>query len=85
MLDLWSEATGKDAVFVQISPEDYEKLWPFWGTEMAIMYRFWEKAGQNSWTAVGEDVITIEQLGLEHSDFVSTKDAMLTHDWDQLC
>lgn len=85
MLKMWSEATGKDAVHVQISMEDYEKLWPVWATEMAAMYMWWQHEGVALWAARDEKVVTLQDLGLKKEDLVSTKDAMLTQDWDALC
>lgn len=85
MLELWSEATGKAAAFVQISLDDYEKLWPSWGTEMALMYLWWDKAGRDCWVVPGEECLTVQDLGLDKSDFVSTRAAMLTQNWDDLC
>lgn len=85
MLKMWSEATGKDAIHVQISMEDYEKLWPVWATEMAAMYMWWEHEGEALWALRSEKVVSLEDLGLNKQDLVSTKEAMLTRDWDALC
>ncbi|KAK5046776.1 hypothetical protein LTR84_007129 [Exophiala bonariae] len=85
MLKMWSEATGREAIHVQISMEDYEKLWPMWATEMAAMYLWWQHEGEALWAARDEEIIGLEDLGLKKEDLVSTKQAMLTQDWDTLC
>ncbi|OQV09346.1 hypothetical protein CLAIMM_13476 [Cladophialophora immunda] len=85
MLKMWSEVTGKDAVHVQISMADYEKLWPVWATEMAAMYMWWQHEGQALWAPRETELVTLDDLGLTKQDLVSTKQAMQTKDWDALC
>ncbi|KIY02266.1 uncharacterized protein Z520_02404 [Fonsecaea multimorphosa CBS 102226] len=85
MLEVWSKATNKESAFVQISLDDYEKLWPRFGTEMALMYLWWMHAGGNPWVPNGEELLRVKDLGLSEKDFVLTKDAILYHNWDELC
>lgn len=85
MLEIWSEVTGRPSAFVQISWDDYIKLWPVIGLEMALQYRWWEHEGRNPWVEDGVELVTVKQLDLKETDFVLTKDAMLAQDWDQLC
>jgi len=78
ILDTWSEVTGKKTEYVEISLEDYDRLWPMWGLEMGIMLKFWEEAQEKSWT--GEEVITKEELGLDFP-LVGIKEAFAALDW----
>lgn len=79
LLDDWSAVTGKETEYVQISLEEFNRLWPMWGLEMGAMLKFWEEAKEKSWS--GEEVITKEDLGLEFP-WVTIKQAFGTFDWN---
>ncbi len=85
LLQLWSEATGKQAEYLEVAPEDYERLWPHGGKEMSMMLRFWEEAGGLSWTGdgllTGEKLLAKEHLGIRKSDLVGVKEAFQNIDW----
>jgi len=62
ILKSWGQITGKETEYVEISLEQYDRLWPGWGREMGTMLKFWEEYGDRSWT--GEEFITKEGLGI---------------------
>ena len=78
LLENWSAATGKPSVYVQTSLEDFDSVWPMWGHEMGIMMKFWEEAGEKSWS--GEEVLTKEDLGIKEV-LVGSKEAFSRIDW----
>ncbi|KAE9373352.1 putative NmrA-like family domain-containing protein 1 [Stipitochalara longipes BDJ] len=62
LLEYWSEATGKEAEYVQISLEEYDRLWPKWGLEVGQDLKCWAEFGAESWGS--EKWIGREELGL---------------------
>ncbi|PVH78512.1 NmrA-like family protein-like protein [Cadophora sp. DSE1049] len=79
LLKSWSEVTGKDSEYVQVTLEEFDSLWPKWGLEMGEMLKYWEEFGDKSWS--GEELVTKEDLGIEFP-FVTIKQAFGTFDWD---
>lgn len=65
ILKAWSRATGKEAEYVEVSMEAFDRLWPMWGKEMGSMLKMWEDLRENSWG--GEEVITKEDLEITQS------------------
>jgi hypothetical protein len=84
LLNTWTEVTGKPAEYVEISLEDFDRLWPLWGREMGIMLKFWEEAGEKSWSVEGEKLLTREDLGIEGTKLVGIKEALASFDWSDL-
>lgn len=62
MLEMWSQATGRDAVFVKCSDEEYKAIWGPLGKEMVDQMRFGEEVP--GWLE-GYDVLGMEELGLK--------------------
>jgi hypothetical protein len=62
LLEYWSEITGKETEYVQISLEEYDRLWPMWGMEVGRELRCWSEFGAKSWGS--EKWIGREELGL---------------------
>ncbi|KAI9696698.1 MAG: hypothetical protein M1836_005060 [Candelina mexicana] len=85
LLSLWSVVTGKQAEYVEVSREDFERLWPHGGKEMGLMLRFWEEAGGLSWSGeglvTGDRLLAKEHLGLTKRDLVGVKEAFEQMDW----
>lgn len=79
LLKSWSEVTGNEAEYVQVTLEEFDRLWPMWGLEMGEMLKYWEEFGNKSWS--GEKLITKEDLGIEFP-FVTIKQAFGTFDWE---
>ncbi|KAK0106285.1 hypothetical protein ONS96_003925 [Cadophora gregata f. sp. sojae] len=78
---IWGQTTGKNTMYVEIaSVEEYDKLWPVWGTEIGLMMKFWEIAGKGAWS--GEGVVTKEDLGLSEEMFVDSKETFRKMSWD---
>ncbi|GME52724.1 hypothetical protein VE03_03405 [Neofusicoccum parvum] len=64
MLQDWSEVTGKPAIFVEVSPETFEKLWGIPGREIAQQFQFGEHI--DDWYANTEGrFVTQEELGIK--------------------
>lgn len=49
MLKKWSDLTGSPSVYVKVTLEEYDKLWPMWGREVGLNLQFSESAGDDSW------------------------------------
>jgi hypothetical protein len=64
-LEIWSQVHGKPAHHAKVDRKAYDKLFPHWGEEIAIMMDFFEVAGEDSWFppgALGKDDLGIEGL-----------------------
>lgn len=83
MLQDWSEVTGKKAVYVQTSLEDYNNVWPVWGLEMGIMLKLWDEITDKSWTDEG-GVVTKDDLRIDTKNLAGFKGAMAEMDWTAL-
>lgn len=65
LLDAWSRANGGvKTEYVQISLDDYDRLFPAWGGEMGIMLKFWEDFDDQSWTGE-EGILSRDDIGVE--------------------
>jgi hypothetical protein len=83
----WAKHTGKtdQTALVQISLDDYEMLWPKWGTEMGLMLKLWGVVKDQSWTvATGEPLLKAADLGLSQKDFVLPGQAWQAMDWSSI-
>ena len=86
-LQVWARESGKtdQTAFVQIKLEDYEVLWPKWGTEMGIMLEWWGVAKDQSWSVpTGEPLLKAADLGLSEKDFVMPGEAWKGMDWSSV-
>ncbi len=73
---MWGEVKGKETLFVTVSLENFEKLWPGWGTELGLMFKFWEEAGEKSWSGE-EGVVTAGDLGIgKESGLIGMREAL---------
>ncbi|KAI2919195.1 hypothetical protein CBS147320_8649 [Aspergillus niger] len=79
VLKLWSEVSGKPAEYVAVSLEHYDKLWPKWGLEVGLMFKYWEVAGEKSWTSPDEQVLTSKDLKI--TGLVGMKEVFAEIDW----
>lgn len=81
ILKTWGEVTGNETEYVEISLEQFDRLYPLWGQEMGIMLKFWEEVAEKSWS--GEEFLTGNDLGVA-GPFVGLKEALGTFDWSDL-
>lgn len=81
MLKIWSKITGKPAVFLQISLDDYNRLWPKRGREVGLMIQFWERAQEKSWAIEG--LLTSKDLGIADK-LVGLESVFSGLDWSKL-
>jgi len=63
MLKVWSKVTGKEAVTVQGTPEEYDRLWPVVGEEIGKQFLWHTEV--SDWTQDGKAFVSKEQLGIE--------------------
>ncbi|TVY14617.1 NmrA-like family domain-containing protein 1 [Lachnellula arida] len=75
LLEHWSEVTGKETEYLQITLEEYNRLWPMWGLEVGSDLKCWDKFGAESWAS--EKCIGREELGLGQ-ELVGFRDALVT-------
>jgi putative NADH-flavin reductase len=83
----WAKESGKtdQTAVVQTSFEDYEVLWPKWGTEIGIMLKWWGVAKDQSWSVpTGEPLLKAADLGLSKKDFVMPGEAWKAMDWSSV-
>lgn len=81
LLSLWAETLHVEAEYVQVSGEEYAKTFfagELIGRELAVMTKFWEVEGFKGY---GESVLTKEDLGIDPTRLVTTKQAFERFDW----
>lgn len=65
LLETWGKVAGKETEFVEVGLEQYERLFPGWGSEMGVMMEFWaELSGEEQWSGE-EGILTAVDLGVE--------------------
>lgn len=79
LLATWSRATGHAAEYVQVSLQEFDRVWPTWGQEMGIMLEYWDEAKERSWS--GEDVLEAEELGVDVDGLVGLEEAFRGIEW----
>ncbi|KAI9657660.1 MAG: hypothetical protein M1821_002836 [Bathelium mastoideum] len=75
ILNVWSEVSGKEAVYVEVGPKEFQKLWGPFGAEMASQYRFGEVA-QGDWEVLvrGQGLLVQpEEIGIQRGDLMDLK------------
>ncbi|KAL7800677.1 hypothetical protein V8C43DRAFT_313308 [Trichoderma afarasin] len=72
MLQLWGEAQGKAAEYIELRPEEFNKIWPGWAEEIGIMMQFfwWAKTTRSQ----NAGVLTRDDLGISEG-LIGTKEA----------
>lgn len=83
LLKDWSEVTGKPAVYVETSLEQFNSVWPGWGQEMGVMLSAWSELRERSWSGE-EGILTKEDLGIAGEKFAGTKEVYAKMDWKAL-
>ncbi|KAK0492519.1 putative hscarg dehydrogenase [Armillaria luteobubalina] len=81
LLKLWAETLDVEAEYVQVSGEEYAKTFfagELLGRELAVMENFWEVEGFKGY---GDSVLTKEDLGIDATRLVTTKQAFERFDW----
>lgn len=77
MLAAWSEVTGKPAVFVETSVEEYERIWGIPGREIAMQLKFGEQIDDWYEAYRGKGgVLTQEELGIKPEEVSGFKYAL---------
>lgn len=72
ILEVWSEVTGKDAVYVELTPAEYERIWGAYGREMAMQYAF--GADTPDWEVMRKDeVVSPAELGVSPDQLIGLK------------
>ncbi|KAF2688511.1 NAD(P)-binding protein, partial [Lentithecium fluviatile CBS 122367] len=70
MLDMWSEVTGRQGVYLQVSPQDYEKAWGVGGAELADQLVFGEQVAD--WNE-GVQAVGMSELGIKEEEVPGLK------------
>lgn len=75
LLSIWSTVTGKEAVYVEVSPDTYAAMWGAGGQELVEMYKFCEAV--DDWAEHrGTDLLSAEDLGIEKGELVGMQEAL---------
>ena len=84
ILKVWSEVTGKDAVYIPCAPEAFNKLWGTVGVEMSMQYQSgelwgdWERLKGTDIVQPGDIGISKDQLVDLRGDLTKLKDKLLS-------
>lgn len=82
-LQLWAKATGKRAHYLQVSMEEFERLFADgWGRELGLMLQLAELRGEQAWSGQGE-LVTAADLGVQ-GELVTPENALMATDWTSL-
>ncbi|KAI9708153.1 MAG: hypothetical protein M1820_004107 [Bogoriella megaspora] len=76
ILDIWSEVSGKNAVYAELGVDEFIKLWGPFGKEMAMQYKFGEVA-KGDWEVLAREkglLLTPEEVGIKQGDLKGTKE-----------
>ena len=76
LLKVWSEATGKKAIYVQTTVDSYDALWPGWGRVEGLMLQFYDEFRGVPWLPDGEKLVMATDLGLDTRNMVGVADAL---------
>ena len=74
LLKDWSKATGKSAIYLQVSAEAYEQLWGGFGVVEGANLRYFEEYGEGSWGSSEDIILTAQDLGLGEENFVGVEE-----------
>jgi hypothetical protein len=77
----WATCTGRQAQYLQVTPEAYNALLPGYGAEMQPMFEFWSEYGEKAWS--GEDLVSSKDLNVEH-ELEGLEQSWRAMDWSVL-
>ncbi|KAF2229337.1 NAD(P)-binding protein [Viridothelium virens] len=78
ILNIWSEVSGKEAVYAELGVEEYEKLWGPAGTEMAMQYKFGQVA-KGDWEVLMREkgvLVQPEEVGIRKGDLLDLRQTL---------
>jgi hypothetical protein len=67
MMDVWSEITGKQGVYMETTIDAWTKLWGPAGNELGLQFKFGEMC--DPWEET-EEFISPEELGIDKNEVV---------------
>lgn len=68
---VWSEVTGKEAVYVEVSAEKFDILFPKFGGELAAQMKWGEALEE--WSSLKEGMVSGRELGVDEKGLVGFK------------
>ena len=83
LAEKWSAVTSKALTCVQITLEDYERLWPKFATEVGLNLKVFELCpGEKSWEIEGQEWIGKDELGIGEGELSGVEESLRAIDWD---
>lgn len=70
-LKTWTQVTGKEAEYVEVSAEKFDALFPQIGGELAAQLKWGETVPD--WRGLKAGIVSAEDLGVEEKDLVGLK------------
>lgn len=74
LLDDWSEVTGKEAIYIQISMDAYDRLWPGWAVVEGTQFLYMNEYRNGAWPLKG--VLTASDLGVDTTGMDGIQDTL---------
>lgn len=68
----WGEVTGKEVVYVPVTLQVFESLWPHIGGELATQLQ-WGEGGYGDWSKLKEGMLSTKDLKIDESELVGLK------------
>lgn len=70
-LRIWSEVTGKEAVYIEVSAEKFDAIFPQAGGELAAQLKWGETV--RDWGSLGKALVSGQELGVDERELVGLK------------
>lgn len=81
-LQLWGKVTGRKVHYLQVSLEEYNKLFPKWGAEVVVSMQYFEYATK-VWSG-DKEPLTAADLGVQPGELATLEKAFETIDWSAI-
>ena len=70
-LKAWSEVTGKEAEYVEVSAEKFDRIFPKFGGELAAQFKWGETV--RDWGTLSGGLVSRQELGVDEKELVGLK------------
>lgn len=81
-LQLWGKVTGRKVHYLQVSLEEYNKLFPKLGAEVVVSMQYFEYATK-AWSG-DKEPLTAADLGVQPGELATLEKAFETIDWSAI-
>lgn len=82
LLEKWTKATGKKVTYIRCTSEEFQRLYPTTGLELALQYEFLENVATAQ--VVDPNLVQLSDIGIKENELVGVEDTLqeLASTWD---